>query len=161
MIPQAAIGTDQGLKYVLVVNDQDVVEYRPIELGPEQPGGMQAVIPIPMYATEHGLRPVEISPDGTPNVPAGTQTIPSIDANSRIIVSGLQRAKQGRKVQVTEVPIETDAPSTSPSPAAKTENKPQQTSVDSGDKPNADKAAPAEGSHDGKQGDAVNRPESP
>ena len=44
LLPQAAIGTDQGRKYVLVVYDQDVVEQRVIDLGPAQPEGLQVVI---------------------------------------------------------------------------------------------------------------------
>jgi RND family efflux transporter MFP subunit len=34
MIPDQAVGTDQGQKFIYVVNDQDVVEYRTIKLGP-------------------------------------------------------------------------------------------------------------------------------
>ncbi|HEX4644197.1 MAG TPA: efflux RND transporter periplasmic adaptor subunit [Verrucomicrobiae bacterium] len=34
MIPDQAVGTDQGQKFVYVVNDQDAVEYRTIKLGP-------------------------------------------------------------------------------------------------------------------------------
>src|SRR5262249_1292932 len=33
MIPERAVGTDQGLKFVYVVNDQDVVERRDVTLG--------------------------------------------------------------------------------------------------------------------------------
>jgi RND family efflux transporter MFP subunit len=34
LVSERAVGTDQGTKYVLVVNDQNVVEYRPVKLGP-------------------------------------------------------------------------------------------------------------------------------
>jgi RND family efflux transporter MFP subunit len=34
LIPDRAIGTDQGQKFVYVVNDQDTVESRPVKLGP-------------------------------------------------------------------------------------------------------------------------------
>lgn len=34
MIPDQAVGTDQGQKFVYVVNDQDAIEYRTIKLGP-------------------------------------------------------------------------------------------------------------------------------
>ncbi len=43
LISQLAIGTDQGQKYVLVVNDQNVVERRFVTLGPLQDDGLQAV----------------------------------------------------------------------------------------------------------------------
>jgi RND family efflux transporter MFP subunit len=33
LVSERAIGTDQGTKYVLVVNDANVVEFRPVELG--------------------------------------------------------------------------------------------------------------------------------
>jgi multidrug efflux system membrane fusion protein len=34
LIPDLAVGTDQGQKFVYVVNDQDTVESRPVKLGP-------------------------------------------------------------------------------------------------------------------------------
>jgi len=34
LIPDQAVGTDQGQKFVFVVNDQDEVEYRTVKLGP-------------------------------------------------------------------------------------------------------------------------------
>ncbi len=34
LLPDAAIGTDQGQKYVYAVNDQDIVEYKLVKLGP-------------------------------------------------------------------------------------------------------------------------------
>jgi RND family efflux transporter MFP subunit len=37
-IPERAIGTDQGNKYLLTVNAQNVVEYRPVTLGVERDG---------------------------------------------------------------------------------------------------------------------------
>ena len=36
LVPERAIGVDQGQKYVLVVNDKNVVESRPIEVGTQQ-----------------------------------------------------------------------------------------------------------------------------
>ena len=38
LVNERAIGTDQGTKYVLVVNDQSVVEFRPVKLGPLSDG---------------------------------------------------------------------------------------------------------------------------
>ncbi len=34
LIPEQAVGTDQGQRFVCVVNDQDTVEYRSVKLGP-------------------------------------------------------------------------------------------------------------------------------
>ena len=42
LINDRAVGTDQDRKYVLVVNDKNVVEYRPVKLGPTQ-GGLRSV----------------------------------------------------------------------------------------------------------------------
>jgi RND family efflux transporter MFP subunit len=33
LIPEAALGTDQGQKFLYVVNDKDEVEYRPVKVG--------------------------------------------------------------------------------------------------------------------------------
>src|SRR5262249_2290088 len=37
-VNERAIGTDQGNKYLLVVNGQNVVEYKPVQLGPLDEG---------------------------------------------------------------------------------------------------------------------------
>jgi RND family efflux transporter MFP subunit len=50
LVTDRAIGTDQDRKYVLVVNDKNVVEYRQVKLGAIQ-GGLRAVI--------EGLAPTE------------------------------------------------------------------------------------------------------
>jgi RND family efflux transporter MFP subunit len=42
LVTDRAIGTDQDRKYLLVVNDKNVVEYRPVKLGPRQ-GALRAV----------------------------------------------------------------------------------------------------------------------
>jgi multidrug efflux system membrane fusion protein len=38
LVTDRAVGTDQDRKYVLVVNDKNVVEYRPVKLGSIQNG---------------------------------------------------------------------------------------------------------------------------
>jgi RND family efflux transporter MFP subunit len=42
LVNDRAIGTDQDRKYLLVVNDKNVVEYRPVKLGPRQ-GALRAI----------------------------------------------------------------------------------------------------------------------
>ncbi len=42
LVPDAAIGTDQGKRFVLVVGADDVVEYRPVTLGPLR-GGLRVI----------------------------------------------------------------------------------------------------------------------
>jgi RND family efflux transporter MFP subunit len=50
LVSERAIGTDQGTKYVLVVNDQNVVEYRAVKLGPLSDG---------LRVIREGLKPGE------------------------------------------------------------------------------------------------------
>ncbi len=105
LIPQAAIGTDQGLKYVLVVNDDNIVEYRPVNLGPQQPNSLQVVLPIPMLRTPEGLQPiVDLDDDPQETAAKSQDTVPSLTANDRVIVSGLQRVHPGLKVMPIELP---------------------------------------------------------
>jgi multidrug efflux system membrane fusion protein len=51
LVSELAVGTDQGRKYVLVVNDKNEVERRFVKLGPSQGDGLQVI-------TE-GLKPGE------------------------------------------------------------------------------------------------------
>jgi multidrug efflux system membrane fusion protein len=85
LVPQAALGTDQGQKYLLVVNDKNVVEYRPVNLGSPQPGGMQEILPIKIVHTKEGTRPSE----------AGEKGEDSLKPGDRVVVSGLQRIRPG------------------------------------------------------------------
>lgn len=91
LVPQLAIGSDQGNRYVWTVNDQDVVQYRPVTVGQVQPGGLQEIIPVKIVVDKSGgYRPAD-----------GDQTGQiSITANDRIVVGGLQRITAGAKVQV-------------------------------------------------------------
>jgi RND family efflux transporter MFP subunit len=43
LVTDRAVGTDQDRKYLLVVNDQNVVEYRPVKLGARH-GGMREIL---------------------------------------------------------------------------------------------------------------------
>jgi len=50
LVAERAIGTDQDRKYLLAVTDQNVVEYRPVKLGPAMDG---------LRVIDEGLRPGE------------------------------------------------------------------------------------------------------
>jgi multidrug efflux system membrane fusion protein len=89
LVPQAAIGEDQSVKYVFVVNDQNVVEYRPIEVGALQPGGLQVVFPVKIVRTDKGMRLAK----------KGEKGEDSLTKDDQIIVTGLQRIQQGVKVE--------------------------------------------------------------
>ena len=90
IIPQMAIGSDQGNRYVWVVNDQNVVVYRPVNVGQEQPGGLQEVIPVKIILDKDG---------GYHPAKADEQAQDSITANDSIVVGGLQRITAGAKVE--------------------------------------------------------------
>lgn len=88
VLPESAIGTDQGNKFLYVVNDQNVVENRPITLGQQQSGGMRVVIPVQVVRTHDGVRPAVEGETGEP----------SITKTDRVIISGLQRVRSGLTV---------------------------------------------------------------
>ncbi|MBN1908394.1 MAG: efflux RND transporter periplasmic adaptor subunit [Pirellulales bacterium] len=92
LVPQAAVGADQSRKYVLVVDDQDVVQYRSVTLGPQQPDGLQVVLPA------------EAEP--------GKKHTAPLTAHDRVIVSGLQRVRPGMTVEAQ--PAEDDSSTASP-----------------------------------------------
>jgi RND family efflux transporter MFP subunit len=68
LVPDEALLSDQGKKYVFVVNDSDEVVYRPVALGQET----------------KGLRVIK----------------EGVSAGERVIITGMQRVRQGAKVQV-------------------------------------------------------------
>lgn len=51
LVADRALGTDQGQKYLLVVNAQSIVEYRAVDTGPLQDGGLRVI--------RSGLKPDE------------------------------------------------------------------------------------------------------
>lgn len=89
LVPQTAIGTDQGKNFVLIVNSKNVVEYRPIEAGGLQPNGMQVVNPLKIVQTDKGARLAR--PDE-----AGEE---SLKASDKVVVTGLQKVRQGMTVE--------------------------------------------------------------
>jgi multidrug efflux system membrane fusion protein len=77
LIPDEAIMSDQGRKYVFVVNSDNEVVYRPVTLG-------QAL---------EGLRAIKL--------PAkGNEGKEGIQAGERVIISGMQRVRAGQQVKV-------------------------------------------------------------
>ncbi len=82
LVPEQAIGIDQGRKYVAVVGDTNRVEYRTVTTGRSVPArnGMLRVI-------EEGL-----------------------NKNDRVVISGMSRAREGSTVQPVEETAEPPAP---------------------------------------------------
>jgi multidrug efflux system membrane fusion protein len=89
LVPQAAVSADQGKKYVLVVNDKNVVEYRPVLPGPLQPNGLQVVEPEKIVRTEKGVR----------SAAKGEAGEESLKAGDKVIVGGMQRVRPGAVVE--------------------------------------------------------------
>lgn len=90
IVPQEAIGTDQGKRYVLVVNQDNVAEYRPVKAGDQQPGAMQEVIPEMIVRDDKGFH----------EAGAGEEGVPSLTKDDRVIVGGLMRVRPGTKVEI-------------------------------------------------------------
>jgi len=63
LVTERALGTDQGQKYVLIVDDKNVVQYRPVQVG----------------SLTDGMREID----------------KGIQAEDRVIISGLQRVRPG------------------------------------------------------------------
>jgi RND family efflux transporter MFP subunit len=86
LVSERAIGTDQGNKYVLVVNDQNVVEYRAVKLGPLSDGlrvireGLkpgERVITAGLQRARPGItvKPQEAEPPGSAQAVAAPATV--------------------------------------------------------------------------------------
>jgi RND family efflux transporter MFP subunit len=81
MVAERALGTEQGQRYLFVVNDKDEVEYRKVKLGSLQ-GGLRVI--------DEGLK-----------------------IGERVVVNGLQRIRQGAKVEAKLV----EMPGVKPTPS--------------------------------------------
>jgi RND family efflux transporter MFP subunit len=98
LVTERALGSDQGQKYLFVVAKQDnkeIVEYRPVGVGPPQKGGLRVVYPIKLMRAKEGLRMAK--PD------EADKAEDSITATDRVIVDGIQRARPGLEVRVSEI----------------------------------------------------------
>jgi len=100
VIPEIAVGSDQGQKYVYVVGKDDEVAYRKIKTGPLLRS--YRVVEPPKYKTK---------PDGSFEVDgAGDKSvIEGLAEGEQVIVSGLQRVRPPIKVHKKVVEIPRDA----------------------------------------------------
>jgi membrane fusion protein, multidrug efflux system len=100
LVTERALGSDQGQKYLFVVAKKDgkeVVEYRPVGVGPTQKGGLRVVYPLKLVRGKDGLRMAR--PD------EAAKAEDSINPGDRVIVEGIQRARPGLDVRTTEEPM--------------------------------------------------------
>jgi len=105
LVSERALGSDQGQKYVYVVNKEggkNVVEYRPVQIGPAQKGGLRVVFPVKLVRGKDGIRMAKPDEKGPIE--------DSIKATDWVIVNGLQRARPGLEVKTTEIPMPSQLP---------------------------------------------------
>lgn len=91
LIPQDAINTDQSQKFVYVAGPDNVVERRPIQAGQIQSDQLQIAIPEQIIREQNGIRPAKPGEKGAE---------PSLTANDRVIIGGLQMIRPGMKVEI-------------------------------------------------------------
>jgi RND family efflux transporter MFP subunit len=99
LVNEQAIGTNQGQKYILVVNDKKEVEYRIVEVG-QLFDGMREVKPFKTIKEDSGGKEV-------------TRKVEVLKATDRVIVDGLQRARPGTTVDPRLVSMQTLMPESS------------------------------------------------
>jgi RND family efflux transporter MFP subunit len=69
LVDEKALGTDQGQKYLLVVDSNNVVDYRRVKTGPQEQGGLRVI--------EQGLKPNEwVIISGLQMVRPGSKVVP-------------------------------------------------------------------------------------
>lgn len=98
VVPQAALGSEQARKYLLVLNAEQKVEQRPVVAGPIQPDGRQLVEAITVVREELGYRPVRPGEAGQPSIKAG----------EKVVVGGMQRVRPGVQVEAKPYVVQAD-----------------------------------------------------
>jgi RND family efflux transporter MFP subunit len=94
LVNDQAIGTNQGQSYVLVVNGQHEVEYRPVDVG-QLHDGLREVMRF-RSVTEPGPQGKDI-----------TKQVEVLNPQELVIVDGLQRVRPGEKVEARLVNMTT------------------------------------------------------
>ncbi len=105
LVTDAAIGTNQGQRYVLVVNEKHEVEYRVVDVG-QMHNGLRAIKP---YRTVS-----DTGPDGQ----VVQKQVEVLKPTDQVIVEGLLRAKPGIKVDPQTVDMLTLLRAPQPDPKA-------------------------------------------
>jgi RND family efflux transporter MFP subunit len=101
LIPDEALLSDQGRKYVYVLNDKDEVEYRPVKIGPTKKG-------VRLNTATEKDKESSASPSATEEAmlrvikPAekGKEGKEGLAPGERVIVSGQQQVRPKMQVQV-------------------------------------------------------------
>jgi RND family efflux transporter MFP subunit len=94
LVSELAIGTNQGQKFLLLVNQKNEVEYRAVELGQLHDGLREVLRTRRLTETDaHGKET--------------TKEVEVLSANDRVIVNGLQRVRPGATVDPKLVDMQT------------------------------------------------------
>jgi RND family efflux transporter MFP subunit len=91
LVVDRAISSDLDQKFVYVVDDKNVVERRPVKVGPLEKG-MRVIVPVPVVKTDKGWRPAREGENGEDSLRKG----------DRVIISGLQQVYPGVTVRAKE-----------------------------------------------------------
>jgi RND family efflux transporter MFP subunit len=94
LVNNMALGTNQGQKYLFVVNDKDEVEYRGVDVG-QVHDGLREVLPF---------RTIVKSDSSGADV---TEKVEVLKSTDRVLVNGLQRVRPGVKVEPKLVDMQT------------------------------------------------------
>jgi multidrug efflux system membrane fusion protein len=94
LVNDMALGTNQGQKYLFVVNDKDEVEYRGVDVG-QVHDGLREVLPF---------RTIVKSDSSGADV---TEKVEVLKSTDRVLVNGLQRVRPGVKVDPKMVDMQT------------------------------------------------------
>jgi RND family efflux transporter MFP subunit len=92
LVADRAIGSDLGEKFVYVVDAKNVVERRPVKVGPLEKN-LRVIVPVPVVKGEKGWRPARENEKGEDSLREG----------ERVIISGLQQVYPGVSVRANEV----------------------------------------------------------
>lgn len=103
LVQDSAVGTNQAQKYVLVVDDQNIVEYRPVEVGQEQ-NGLRQVLPNRQI------------PDSDSQGKPIVRHVTALRATDRVIINGLQRVRPGVTVAPRVIDMLTQLPASQTKP---------------------------------------------
>jgi RND family efflux transporter MFP subunit len=101
LVTERAIGSDQGQKYLYVVNKKKpddktgIVEYRPVQLGPPEKGGLRVIVPVKLIREKEGLRMAK--PEES------DKAEDSIKPGDWIVVEGIQKVRPDLEVRTTDI----------------------------------------------------------
>jgi multidrug efflux system membrane fusion protein len=87
LVAEQAVGSEQGGRYVLVVNDKNAVESRPVEVGRVHDGGLREVM--------RTRQVLDTDAQGRQVV----RRVEVLGPADRVVVRGLQRVRPGTAVE--------------------------------------------------------------